>query len=634
MIEFFRKTAGGFAGKIILGLIVAAFVVIAVIDYFRDPGVNGPVAEIGGEEYSQDAFVRDLRTRLARVRAGEVAQPQNFSDLAFIDELVSRRALFAEARALGIVAPDAVVASAGRSKAYFRDQAGAFSSDNYQQFLNFARVSADTFDDAIRRDETIRILERAIAASLPAPRATTELAWRWRREERDVSYLSLTPESVSAPEAPDAAVLRAYYDENLDRFRQPRLRRASVLVILAADLADPSAVTDEEIRRVYNNRISTFVRPEARDLQVLFFDSMEAAEEAKARIADGARIVEIVAEIGATLEETEIGYVSQSSLASLNPALAEAVFAPEATAQSIVGPVALPNGQSALVAVNGILPGVETSFEEARGALAMEIATRRAAASLDETKSTVEDLIAQGVPLATIAEDSGYRMIETVIDADGLDADGVPADLPFADDDFPARVFAGRLNFAEARAYTLEDEAGYYAIEAIEDIPERTPPFEEVETRVLASWTARERRRIMIERAETIRERLEAGEDIAALAEEYGLETARSYGLTRYRSVSDTQAPLNEAVFALSSQSATGAVVLIESAGGEAREVARIDAVREPSADSYAIVADDARAEIDAELMAYFTRDVQIAHVTDFSIDAVAAALQREEQQR
>ncbi len=636
MIGFFRRTAGGWGGKIILGIIAASFVTYGVVEYFARSTASAPVADIDGETLRAEDYVVDFRSRVAmrNLEATRLPPPLVGDELLRVmSDVVLRRALVAEALSLGFEAPDAAIVAAQRSKPYFQGSNQAFSLDIYRQILDSAEISAEQFDAEIRRDETIRVLLRAVVDGVEPPRATTELVWRRLREERDISYLELTPESVAAPDAPDAETLRAYYDADPERFRQPDRRRVRILAILPEDVVDRDAVTSDDARAIYDANIDNFVQPEQRNLQLLIFPDEAAASEAALRIADGARILEIAAEIGMSRDQTNLDYRDRDDFAAINPDLAEAVFAPGVADQSLVGPVALSGGGAALVYVNGIRPGFETPFEDVRDELIDAIALSRARDELSEAEATVEDLIAQSVPLETIAEDRGYRIVETVIDRDGLDETGVPAELPFAAADLPRHVFEARLNFA-TEAYEADNDGGYYAIEALEEIPSRSPPYEEIEPRVAASWVAAERRRIMRERAETIRDRLVAGEDLETVAVEYALEVQTSDGLTRHRVLADTQSALNEAVFSVSPDSAVGAVVIVEAAGGEARQVARIDALREPADEAYADVADDTRAILELELWTYYIRDVDAERVTDYNPQTAYQALQADQQRR
>src|SRR5690606_29981298 len=116
------------------------------------------------------------------------------------------------------------------------------------------------------------------------------------------------------------------------------------------------------------DRITEFVIPERRIVERLVYPDQAAAEAAKARLDAGTTFEDLVAERGLTLEAIDMGDVSQEELGEQG----EAIFATDEG--QVAGPLSSSLGP-ALYRVVSILEAEETSFEDARETLAIEIQT-------------------------------------------------------------------------------------------------------------------------------------------------------------------------------------------------------------------------------------------------------------------
>ncbi|HEV7433813.1 MAG TPA: peptidylprolyl isomerase, partial [Pseudorhizobium sp.] len=74
---------------------------------------------------------------------------------------------------------------------------------------------------------------------------------------------------------------------------------------------------------------------------------------------------------------------------------------------------------------------------------------------------------------------------------------------------------------------------GYVWFEVREVTPERDRTLEEVRERVVADWTAEQQREALGARATELKQRIEGGETLAAVAEELGIAVETKQGLRR-----------------------------------------------------------------------------------------------------
>ncbi|MCP3878103.1 MAG: peptidyl-prolyl cis-trans isomerase, partial [Sulfitobacter sp.] len=125
-----------------------------------------------------------------------------------------------------------------------------------------------------------------------------------------------------------------------------------------------------------------------------------AADQAAAALeVDGNTFEGLVADRGLSLSDVDLGDLSQQQLG----AAGDDVFAAEVG--DIVGPLPSNLGP-ALFRVNGVLPSLNTTFEEARPTLVQDLAADRAARLVEVRAQDLDDQLAGGATLEQIAEES------------------------------------------------------------------------------------------------------------------------------------------------------------------------------------------------------------------------------------
>ena len=74
---------------------------------------------------------------------------------------------------------------------------------------------------------------------------------------------------------------------NNEKFRAPEYRKLALLVLDPSKIADPAAVTDEEVAAEYENRKASLTQPERRRIEQIRFDTAEAANAALKQVEGG-----------------------------------------------------------------------------------------------------------------------------------------------------------------------------------------------------------------------------------------------------------------------------------------------------------------------------------------------------------
>lgn len=631
MLEFLRRGTKSWTAKILFLLLIVSFAVWGIGDVFTGRQAT-TVAEVGEVAVEAEDFARLLARQQAALsrEAGQVVGYDTLRAAGFdrrvLASLVRDAALSAELDRLGITAPDtAVAAEITRTQAF--QTAGAFDDATYRRLLSQQGFSVPEFEGLTRTMLGQRLLTAAVAGGArPQPGAAARIAAR-EGETRTLDLIRLTPDLAPDPGAPDDAALAAFHAENPGLFTLPERRDVTVLhVDIAALIAQ--AIPDEAAARArYDANLADYTDPPTRTLDQISFADLAAAQAAADRLAAGATDFDaLAAELG------QAGGISLGAVqrGDLPPAVAEAVFA--ATAPGIVGPVATPLG-AVLIRVTAVHEGFVTPFEIVgpviRESMARDVARDRA----PEIATRIEELRAEGRPLADIAAETGQPLVryeglarDASLAAGGA-AEGV-ALVPEAMDE----IFAA-LEGEERDILALSD-GGFAVVEVAAIRAAVLEPLEAVRDRVAEAWRAQARLRALEALADGIVAELAApGGEMAAVAARLGRPVTRTEPFGLLDPPEDLPPPLIAPVFAAPPGGAARAAAVATATEPAGVLVAEVAAITPQAADALAAASRELDAQLTRSLAEdqaeYFARAVEARLGLRIYPEAIDAVFQR-----
>lgn len=575
-----RRSKGKAGGIVVYGLLALLIVGLAGFSAGNFGGTITRIGRVGDRPIRAEDYARALNEELQAFQA-RIGQPLPFAqaqalglDRQVRERLILTAALDNEAARLGLSVGDARVAQEITAMPAFQGVSGSFDRETYRLTLERNDLTEAEFESRVRDDVARALLQGAVASGFDAPQPMVDRLLAWIAEERAFTLVALSEADLPAPlPAPDAAALRAYYDENPDAFTAPELRRITYAAALPADVAPAMAVDETALRALYDERIGEFVIPERRLVERLVFATEAEAQAARARLDAGESFETLVAERGLTLADTDLGDVTQAELG----AAGAAVFA--LAEPGVVGPLPSDLGP-ALFRMNGVLAAQETTFDQAREALSEEARLDAARRDIAGRIEALDDLLAGGASLEDLATEAGLTLGR-------LDyAPGV---------DHPMAGYTAFREAAEAMAEgdfpeLIElDDGGLVALRLDEIVPPALRPFDSVMDQVAEGARAAALTRALTARAE------EAAAAIAAGAQPGAWGIAQVVpAMTRDGFLDGAPAAVIETVFAM--QPGQTRVV----AEGGFVGVVRLDAVipADPASDQGQALAAALRAEI------------------------------------
>jgi peptidyl-prolyl cis-trans isomerase D len=480
------------------------------------------VASVGDIEISTDDYARALQTQV-NAFAQQFGQPISMQEaLAFgidrqvLRDVLTRAALDNEAQRIGVSVGDEVVASELMGMDAFMGVSGTFDREAYRFTLDRNNLTETEFETNLRRDISRELLQGAVAGGFVAPKPLTDTLYAWVAERRGFSMLRLVETDLATPVAePTEADLQAHYDANIDRFTRAEAKRITYAALLPEAIAKEQPVDEATLQQMYQGRIDEFVIPERRIVERLVYPDEAAAEAARAKLDEGTAFEDLVAERGLTLEAIDMGDVTPEELG----AAGEAVFA--AAEGEVAGPLASDLGP-ALYRVVSVLAAEETTFDEARETLAIEIQTDAARRLIADQVEAVDDLLAGGATL----EDLGKEL-----NLDVATLDFVPGQQgEAAIEGYPAfRAAAEAVQEGDFSEAILLEDGGVVALRLDEIVPPAPIPFDEAKDQVAEDWRKDAVAKALSARAAEIKAAIEGGAAIGS----FGIvdvtpETARS----------------------------------------------------------------------------------------------------------
>ena len=597
----FTKTAvWGLMGLLILGL-----------GGFGAVNLNGSartVGEVGDKSISVDNYARELQQQIRAIesQSGEQLSFQEAQaiglDRAVLQRLVRLRALDNEADEMGLSIGDTNLRERVVEIPSFQGVDGNFDREGYRFALQQAGLNENEFEQSLREEAGRTLLQQAITGGVSMPEAYANTLVSYVGEQRSFTWAKLTQDDLDAP-LPDAtdAQLQAFYDDNADRFLLPASKTITYITMGPQDLLDEVELTDEELQAAYDDRADEYIQPERRLIERLVFRDQEAADQAAAALeVDGTTFEALVADRGLSLSDVDLGDLSQQQLG----AAGDAVF--NAEVGDIVGPLPSNLGP-ALFRVNGVLPSLNTTFEEARPTLVQDLAADRAARLVEVRARDLDDQLAGGATLEQIAEDS--KMTLSTIEWTQDSSESIAAYAGF-------REAATRLTENDFPQIEQLDDGSVFAMRLDGTKEERPNPFDAARADVAAAWRNEQLIDALRAKAKTLQAELADGGDFAEL----GLEPKTGSDQSRDAVVSAAPQGFIAAVF----DAAPGDVKLLE--GTDEVALVRLDRIKDAAED-------DRMTQVKTQIAAQLDDQLSQALFAAFSDDVIRRTAPRVDQQ-
>ncbi|WP_449414549.1 peptidyl-prolyl cis-trans isomerase [Ochrobactrum teleogrylli] len=532
MLDSLRSASRSWISKLLLGVLVLSFGVWGIADVFRG-GMTGNAALTAGNSevsatdyrfaYEQQVMrlSQQFRQRLTREQAKSIGVENQV-----LAQLAAGVVLDEGARNMQLGLSKDGIARLTAEDPAFQDASGNFNRAQFDAVLRQSGIRAQDYLDNRAKVARRQQMVEAATDGIKMPDVMLKALALYQGESRSADYITIPVEKADAIPAPSDEVLKTYFDAQKDEYKAPEYRKVTYVKLEPADIADPSAVTQDEINEYYEKNKSRYGTIEQRTIEQLSFADEAAANAAQEKIAAGASFLDIGKEQGKTEDDLKLGTFEKSAIP--DQTIADAAFT---LAENGVSPVVKGGFGPVILRVTKIDPAHVKPLSEVEAEIRTTLANNIAASSISGIHDSYEQQRSDGASMADVAKSLSLKTVTVdAVDAEGNDPSGKPVELPNGQA-LLAAAFQAEQGF-DNDALTMGN-VGYlwYQIDGVTPARDRT--LDEVKDKVVAAWKGEEAVKRLNQRLEDLKKRLDGGATLDAIASELGLEKQTKRGITR-----------------------------------------------------------------------------------------------------
>lgn len=606
-----RKASSNWLGKTVMsvmfGVLIISFGIWGIADIFKGFGQSS-LAKIGSTEISTEQFRNLFTDKLQQIgrrfgRPLTMDQARQFGlDRQVLQEVIADASLDETVRRLGLGVSDADVVRVISNDPNFKGLDGKFEHDRFVQIIRQAGYTEQRYIAEQRRRILRSQITGTVIAGLEPPKTQLDALVRFQNEQRSAEYIRLTAAQAGTIDTPSPEALAAYFEDRKQLFRAPEYRKIAFLALTPDELAKKVEVSDDDAKKVFEQRRERYSTPEKRQVFQIPFPNEDEAKAARDKIAAGTSFEDIAKERKLTTADIDLGNVAKTSIG--DTAIADAAFAlaPDTVSQPVKGALI-----TALLKVTKVEPGTNPAYESVAPQIKREIAVERARAQLQDLHNKIEDERGGGANIAEAAQKLGLNAITIeAVDRSGRGTDGKPVTGLPQGIDIVSPAFASNIGVENE---PVQFNGGELWFDVLGVTPSRERPLDEVKAQVETRWRDEQVSTRLRAKAAEMVEKLNKGAKFDAEAAAAGVKVETASLFKRDADPKGAPERLVAAVFA-TPKDGNGQ---IEGAGGSDWLVFKVTDIVVPPVD---LASEDVKklkdslrqAEIEEQIAAYVTK--------------------------
>jgi peptidyl-prolyl cis-trans isomerase D len=532
MLRFMRESAGSWIIKILLGLIVLAFVFVGTGTY--NSGRTSKIGTVNGNPITlndyQTAYFQvldNLRQQFGGQINDEIIKMFNVQQQA-LDQVIETELMRQAAETAGIiVSSEELIESITRIQAF--QEEGIFDKQRYQLLLSQNRMTPESFEAMQKEAILFSKLQSIIAGSVKVSEQEARAWYEWENATASIQYVSVEPAAFTDIEITDE-MLAAYYDEHKQNYMTEPAVKARYIKFDPREFRDNVVVSEQEIETYYHaNPLEFGVEEMVSGRQIILSvpDELpggaddEKRTEALAlmeRARAGEDFSELARQYSEGPEKESGGSFGPLPRSGMLPAVADAAFSLEVGA--ISDPVKTRYGWH-IIKIEDRLPETIKPLADVADDIRARLAERKSHSIAYDEAVTIYNISFGDDDLVENAEELGLILRET----DFFTSSQGPADIPGAPE-FARIAFA----LSPMDISDVIDIGGiYYLIQVIAEQPEQTPELETVREQVREDSMIQQQRLVAEEAAGVLLAAAGDAGSLSAAADEkgYRIRTAK-----------------------------------------------------------------------------------------------------------
>ncbi|MEE2731927.1 MAG: SurA N-terminal domain-containing protein [Pseudomonadota bacterium] len=555
-MQQFRNLLRGWLGKLLLIIFILPFAFFGIEGIFNSNSGQDVAFVVNGVEISKIDVSRGIenqRRNLKQQMGGNIDDSFLTDDLLrprVVEGLIQKELIRQASEKEGLAVSSSLVKSYVRSLPQFQDESGSFSNDKLETLLVQANFSKAGLFSAVQESMVLEQLQSGIGATAFITTPELEYVVKINDQKRKIDYATLQAAPLKDSVELTSQEIDDYFNENRGQYRTEEKVKVSYVSVALEDFTSDVTVEETDLLTAYDEYKKGLIAQERRRSSHILVEVNDDRDEDEAK----ARIQEVQQKLqsGDSFEAVARDYSDDIATAStggdldyagrglFDPTFEDALFGLEKEGDTS-GIVKTEFGFHIIKLTDIETPEV-ASFEAHKDQLAQELKRQLAREKLDEAVDDISRKAFESGDLQLISE-SYNKPIQTTDFFTPRGGAGVAADSDFITAAFSEAVLKEGHN-----SEVVELPNNTVAILRLaEHLPARDQSLEEVESLVKTALTEQKVRELAKQKATQIIEKLEAGEALTSVAEEFGLEWSQDVEVSRQAATEVSRSILSKA---------------------------------------------------------------------------------------
>lgn len=542
MLLKIHDVVSGWIAGVIVALIIIVFAFFGVHYYFdQSPSQN--VAKVGDQPITVGEFQRayqNYRQQLQQALGQSIDSSNNeFLKQEALNQLIEAKVLSQLTHAAGMrISDEDLVAGIGAIEP-FQDDNGKFSQRRYEQALQRVGMSSSGFEQQMRSEMLMQQLRTTVVDTAFVTAAEIDRLGQIQAQTRDIRYATIAAQPLyDGIEVTDADV-QAYYESNIDDYREPEKVRIAYIDLTIDSLLDDVSVSEEDLRAYYESNPSAYTVDESRKVTQMYIklgrdaeqDRVDAARQSMELIQEkleaGMTMDEVAKEyedqLGPDFEQISLGFTPRGIMA---PELDETVFAMN---EGEVSDIIHSDVGMHIVRLDAVKPGGTSDFAKVREQVEEDYRRQQAEQLFFEQTDRLATLAYEHPETLETAAEALDAEIQTSgwFSQGGGDGIAAQADVnvaSFSDEVLKQGLNSELIELGNSRVVVLR---------VVEHQPQQPLPLEQVRDEIIDDIRYERAREQAADKGKAVLQALNEGQSAEAVAQEYGIDWQQADAVSR-----------------------------------------------------------------------------------------------------
>ncbi|MDP0589665.1 MAG: SurA N-terminal domain-containing protein [Candidatus Endonucleobacter bathymodioli] len=548
MLQLMRDKAKSWVTIIIIA-IIAFMLAITGLETLGPNRGNPNVASVNGQDITQEQLYRflDQQKRMLMGQMGDQFDPSMIDEKVFTEavlkSLIDRTLQLQDAQKQNMDIGQDVLDSMIVNMPEFQNE-GRFDQTRFKVLIRNIGMTPLQFKEMLREEKLLAQLREGFSASEFVTTTDMVRLASLENQTRDISWLKLSSDSVRKTVTISDEETLSFYNENQDQFIVPEKVIVSYIELNKAELADTMNISDEDIDREYQARITdlknSFIEKQKVSSILIASGSKRTPEEAQERANEVIRKLEKEADFEKLAKEYSDDLVTAKK--GGNMGFIEEGFYGEAFDHAVAS---LKVGQTSGVIETAyglhILKLTERahqelpSAKELRDSIISSLESREVEHLFFERNRQLADISFEAMDLNQPSEQLGLT-IKTTAAFDRNGGTGITANKKIIDAAFSKDVLVDRIN-----SEVIELSPQVSLVLRVKEYHEsQLTPLDDVKSSIISSIKREKTQKQLKEQAEQLIANIKSG-DAKQVAENAGLSWSETQGVNRKQPAIDNK---------------------------------------------------------------------------------------------